>query len=296
MRVCSARAPGTCGEYIQGIIHGEPCLVSSPVNLYSRAQAWIDDREGNRICGDKTERAVNLLAQRFELPAFQMDHLHLEVCSEIPQLKGMASSTADICAAVTATAGCFDLRLTPEQTASLCLAVEPSDNLMYPQLNLFSHYSGEVFDDFDCVVRGEVLAIDFVQNVSTLELGREAEYRKTEADFAPCISLLREGARTQDLGKIGRAVTLSARLNQGMLYKPRLETIIRLAEQNGGCGVMIGHSGSIVGIIHDAQFDENRFTEQFRAQVPRNEYIGFRHLELIPGGVAVQMKTVPECF
>ena len=36
MRRVRVETPGTCGEYIQGWYDGNPCLVSSPIDRYSR--------------------------------------------------------------------------------------------------------------------------------------------------------------------------------------------------------------------------------------------------------------------
>ncbi len=291
MKIVTAAAPGTCGEYIQGIVGGEPCLVSSPVDLWSTARAWTTEGPGLRLCGEKTDRALRIFAQDRGL---DLSGLRIEVSSEIPKLKGMASSTADICAAVSAAGGCFDIRIGPDELASVCTRVEPSDNLMYPELNLFSHYTGEIFDRFGCSISARVLALDFAENVSTLELGRDAEFRKTEEAFAPCASMLKDGARRGDLDLIGRACTLSARLNQEMQYKPRLELIISLCESFGGAGVMIGHSGSIVGVLHNEGFDETGFLTAFRREVPAGEAPDWMRLHLIAGGVRHSIEEIPE--
>ncbi len=282
-----AQAPGTCGEYIQGLYCGEPCLISSPIDLFSKAV--ITQGSGKHNLLPKSRRALKLFCKSYGIPSEALSSIDFYVSSTIPQKKGMASSTADVAAVLAAAAAYFRVALSEDSLAQLCTRVEPSDNLMYARLNLFSHYTAEVFDRFDACLHAAVFLIDFKQEVDTVALGRNAEYRKSEEAFLPCIQNFIEGTTMGNLEKVGRAVTLSARLNQSVLYKPWLEAVIRASELSNGYGVMIGHSGSIAGVLHDDRFDEDGFIHIIKNTVDEKLYNGFLRQHLIQGGVRVQI-------
>src|SRR3546814_6847724 len=58
--------------------------------------------------------------------------------------------------------------------------------------------------------------------------------------------------RQQDPRLIGRVATASARISQHHLAKPRFEAVVGLAEAHGACGVQVAHSGTLMGVLFDA--------------------------------------------
>lgn len=59
--------------------------------------------------------------------------------------------------------------------------------------------------------------------------------------------------RQQDARPLGRVATVSARISQRHLPKPRFERALRLAEAHDACGLQVAHSGSLMGVLLDAR-------------------------------------------
>jgi L-threonine kinase len=61
------KAPGTCGEFVQGAIDGQDFLVNCPINLYSHATVYTSDRPGlhlqNLYQFSKIRDAIALVSQ-----------------------------------------------------------------------------------------------------------------------------------------------------------------------------------------------------------------------------------------
>ena len=83
MRRVRVETPGTCGEYIQGWYDGNPCLVSSPIDRYSRIT--IAEGPGNlATLKPKTQKQVEAVFRRFAIPQREKEHLHVTMTSDIP--------------------------------------------------------------------------------------------------------------------------------------------------------------------------------------------------------------------
>lgn len=305
MKIAYGLSPGTCGEFIQGITQDEPCLVSSPVNLYARSLLWRD----GEVCqesGEKAKAGLRAFMKRHDLED-EIDSLSFVTRSDIPLMKGMASSTSDIASLISAAASYYEIELPEEELSELCISVEPSDNLMFGKLNLYNHYSGRIFERWESTIEADVLVLELDDTVDTVGFGYDTEYHKDIEAFQDVIALLREGAEEGSLEKIAKACTDSARINQTALERPYLDALIERVEAYGGKGLMIGHSGSIIGIIFDEDFDQEGFLDGLDALFAGSaRLLRSFNLRLIPGGVTggvihdapealMELKT-PEAF
>ncbi|PKK87539.1 MAG: GHMP kinase [Candidatus Wallbacteria bacterium HGW-Wallbacteria-1] len=215
MRRVRVETPGTCGEYIQGWYDGNPCLVSSPIDRYSRI--IIEEGLGNlETLKPKTQKQVEAVFRRFAIPQREKEHLHFTMASDIPLEKGMASSTADIAGMAAGLSAYFGLDLTQADIGSLCTGIEPSDNLMFAELNLFNHISGSVLKEFEGTVAADILIIDFHGGIDTMTFNEtQDDYSPADLDaFAEIVAQFEKGVRTKSLKDIGAACTQSALLNQ----------------------------------------------------------------------------------
>ena len=87
--------PASCGEFVQGILDNEEYLSSYAINLFSVATL----EESNDIIYKgprKSRRAMELVFEKFNIPVEDTKNISLNINSQIPVGKGMASSTADI--------------------------------------------------------------------------------------------------------------------------------------------------------------------------------------------------------
>ncbi len=278
-------APGTCGEYLQGIFDNKPSLISSPIDLFSTTT--ITRGTGRHNLRDKGRKALELFFLRTGLGPELGDTVDIETVSELPEKKGMASSTADIVSLLGALSSYFKVPLSQEETADICVSIEPSDNLMYKNLNLFNHYTGEVYEELGASFSAPVLIIDFDFEVDTVGFGYETEFKKEEGPYLKALALFKEGLKEKDAAKIGRACTISAENNQSALLHPYFETVKKLTERYGGLGNLIGHSGSVIGVLYDENFELEDFTRDLKGEL--SDHIGFiKKQHLIPGGIRVR--------
>ena len=103
-----AKAPASCGELIEGSLAGTPFLVTAPISMYATATV-SDAFTGIHGLGTKAQEALRRTLAHIGEEAFRFG-IRLE--TEIPQGKGMASSSADIAAVSYAAARAYGRELT----------------------------------------------------------------------------------------------------------------------------------------------------------------------------------------
>ena len=252
----TARAPGSCGELAQGMLDGGYFLVSCPIDMYSTATVEISHGSGRVNAphdAPKSRRAVELTLAR----SGRRDvDAHLILSSPLPSGKGMASSTADVSASITATASAISpcAEISPNEIASIALRIEPSDSVMFPGIALLDHKSGSMMRALGAPPPMRVVVLDFGGNVDTLAfngINRDRALNRLEAQFSEALSLIEAGIRAGNPAAIGEGATLSATANQRLLYKPQFDAVLRLAEEVGAVGVNAAHSGTVLGMLFE---------------------------------------------
>ena len=252
IRRATASAPGSCGELAQGMLRGDYFLVSCPIDMRSTASVELAPGNGRihaPASAPKARRAVALtLAHlgRSDLNA------RLSLQSPLPRGKGMASSTADIAAAIAATAAALRVPMPPALIAQLALRIEPSDGVMLPGIALFDHKRGKLAHPLGDPPPMRVLALDFGGGVDTLafnRVNRDRALKRLQPAFKEALALVKQGIRNGSAADVGAGATLSALTNQPLLHKPQLDAALRLARQVGGVGVNAAHSGGALGIL-----------------------------------------------
>ena len=283
----AAKAPGACGELAQGMAGGKHFLVTCPIDMYARAQVAVTAGAGrSRGPADspKARRAVELT-----LAHFRQSGMDAELClsSPLPRGKGMASSSADVSAAIVATAKALGQDITPLETARIALKVEPSDGIMLPLITMFDHLDGSLVKVLGEPPPMRVLALDFGGRVDTLAfngVNREAILMRLERRLQESLDCISAGIRDGDLEAVARGATISALANQEILYKPQLETVMELASVVGAAGVNVAHSGTVIGMLFP---DDGAGPDDAAAQV-RERLPGLRQTFLcrvVGGGV-----------
>lgn len=294
MRRVQVATPGTCGEYIQGWFDGSPCLISSPIDRFSRIE--IKEGPGNwRLLKPKTLKMVDAILLRHGISAKEKEHLHFEMASAIPLEKGMASSTADLAGMAAGLSAYLGKTLTAGEIGRLCTDIEPSDNLMFEKLNLFNHIDGAVLKDLEGTVEGELFIVDFHGGIDTMTFNETQDDYSPEdlAIFSEIIKQFEEGVRMKNLKAIGEACTRSAYLNQKRLKKPFLDDLHQLSRDFGGLGMIVGHSGTVIGVLFEASdFQEVAFVEAIKKHIPKSAYGEIYRNQLIPGGININIDEI----
>lgn len=290
----SASAPGTCGELVQGMTEGVDFLVTCPINQFSRAAVTVSRSDGN----GPLVRGIDHLPKTRQAVTATLAHLQdclgvtglvadAAIANPIPAGKGMGSSSADITAAVHATAQAAGVLLSPEAISGIALAVEPTDGVMFPGITMFDHRRGKILELLGNPPPMEVVVIDRGGQVDTLEFNRvdRAEQWKSVADATTeALELIREGIRRSDPALVGRGATISARAGSPEGAGPWVERASDFADAIGAVGVNVAHSGTVVGVLLDARKRQSKpaFREAQRefASAP-----SVQHFRIIGGGV-----------
>ena len=107
-------------------------MVTCPIDRFAKATVEISPGEGTVHGPSDCPKSIRAVELALESLGRSDVHVALAVESPIPREKGMAGSTADVLAAMAATAAALGAHLSVRQQAALALAVEPSDGTMVP--------------------------------------------------------------------------------------------------------------------------------------------------------------------
>lgn len=288
-----ARCPGTCGEWVQGARKGIPFLVDCPIDRFSEARVTLDRHTTgwNLPPGKfKSLQVLELLKEDLGLPALSGK---VEFLQQLPEGKGMASSTADITAVVAATLIALGEEPVPERLAHFALRIEPSDSVMFPGITEIEHVQRHNHRLLGTAVPALFLALDWGGAIDTRVFnarpGLAEHYRRYEAEIMRAYGLAREGIEQTDLEKLAVAGTLSARCNLEINMKSQFEPFLNWVLQKGGLGVVTAHSGTLLaGVFPVDDFSSSEVRKNLRLEV--NQRFTPAYLDLFhshSGGIVV---------
>jgi len=281
------RAPGVCGELAQGVIEGIHFLVTCPVDFYSRVKVDIySDGPGVEAPQDCEKTAAAVRRTLFHLKNAKV-RAKLTINNPIPRGKGMASSSADLAAAIAATGLALGEEISPYQIAQIALSIEPTDGIMIPGVALFDHRAGIIRESLGPPPPMEIVALDLGGTVDTVQFNLVDRFQRWESvdeQTGEALRLLRRGIEEQDPALVGRGASISAEASQTVLAKPRLAEVKEFAESVGAVGVNVGHSGTIMGVLLDARKRRGKSTyHKALSAFPDAESV--YHFRLLGGGV-----------
>lgn len=266
----TAAAPGTCGELVQGTIKGAPFLITCPVNLWSEVTVELAEQGDSCVELDKSCQALKLT---LEYLGVDFASLNIKRNSVLPESKGMGSSTADIAATCQATARAFGKELPPELIAKIATRIEPSDGQMYPGIMLCNHLTGEALKYLGEAPPLNIIMADPGGFVDTIIFNCRKDLASKNFQKEPvvkqAVELVTRGLLTEDWEMMGRGATMSAHANQLVLPKPYLALWRQWASDMRALGVLVAHSGTIMGmILEPGGTDANEAAEYIKRQRP----------------------------
>lgn len=258
---------GTLGELWQG-----PCeqdgelhigLISLPVRRYS----WMhflpgEDGEPERdLAGkDKCLRAIDayLRLHQRRLPPGRFSH-----DSELPVGKGMASSTADVVATVRCLDRVFGLDTPLDALTALLRGIERSDSVFLDRYALYLSGRQRVLREFEHAPRLHACYIDEGGTVETEKLAEPLlrHYRRHMSSYRIHLELAVDAFERADAAAICEVATRSAQLAQWVTPKAHLELLLRHRRELGADGVVVAHTGSLIGYLFAQRPDRARLGE-----------------------------------
>ena len=284
-RIGSAALPATCGELVQGLLDGVPCLVSCPIDRYSTATVKLQPEPGWEVPPDAPKAVAALragLAYLGEPPGGGW----LQLTSDLPRGRGYGSSTADVGATLYALGQGLGRPLAAPEVKRMAVEVEPSDSTIFPGLVLFDHRCGSFHKSLGPVPSLAVIVLDPGGEVDTLAYNREVRpesLRRFAAEHREAFALLEAGLTEDNWALVGKAATLSARTHQAVLFNPLLDATLDACRALGGLGVCRAHSGTILGLLLDpARTPPHELLRRAQAMMPQCVEIHLRRL--VDGG------------
>jgi len=251
------------GELFQGVARDDEgklhrCLVSLPCDKLSSTAKFNSAASGDLLVTpaskQKAQKAARIALEYLGSPV-QSGTLIVE--SNIPEGKGMGSSTADCIASIMAVAAVLERRPEPQQVAEIVVKAETaSGNVMFNQPVLFAHREGRVLENyFRSVPTMLVLGFDTEGDkiVETLLFPPAVYSAKEIEQFRVLRAALRRAILTHDARLLGSVATASAEINQKFLPKPLFAEICHSLREVTVLGVAVAHSGTVSSILLDAQ-------------------------------------------
>lgn len=247
------RAPGTCGEFLQGSIDGQNFLVTCPINRYSYALSQVAHplSSCHLSLQPKAELARRKVLDFLGIPEKKAPAIYVR--SEIPQGKGMASSSADISVAAMATALACGRELSFQELEKIALSIEPSDAAFYPSVIQFDYLKGRISRSLGTCPAMTIMIFDEGGIIDTVAFNGRPDLpeliREKEPLIRESLKIFKEGMAFHDIGKIGQACTISSFANQRILYKRPLYEFHEIGQNYSSTGTIIAHSGTVMGLL-----------------------------------------------
>ena len=277
--------PASCGEFVQGILDNEEYLSSYAIDMFSVA-SLEEKKEDINLGSKKSRKAIEKVFEKFNIPIEESKNISLDLKSNIPIGKGMASSTADIGATIKATLSILNKKLNDEEISLIASEIEPTDSIILYKNSIFNPVNGSVKKYLSSFDNGRVIILEPKEILETKIIRSNPNYLNIKLENKSIIkksfNLLEKGLKNNDLKLIGEACTLSSLANENIHKKPYLNEIIEISESMNAYGVNIAHSGTVIGILIDKNMDYERIINHLN-NLPLSDYYKKIHLANIIG-------------
>lgn len=286
-RSASAFASATCGELAQGYLNGHDFLINSPINYFAEVAVEIKKTRDITLSCDSYRKVKGIVnAFKSKLNLHEMG-LHINIQSNIPRGKGMASSTAELTAAILACCNAMNVTLTDEEIVSLLLEIDgSSDGVFLPGITQCNHLNGDVHTYFGIPPALGFIIVDTGGEVSTKGFDRKRAREiamQHQNTLHNAVRLIGEGFEKQNAALIAQGATLSAQVNQHVLYKEPFQDLLHGTKEAGALGVNCAHTGTVLGVMFDPlTTNTSKLMQRVESLVPNMPILGV--YRLISGG------------
>ncbi|MFE1594981.1 hypothetical protein [Nocardia sp. NPDC058705] len=244
------RAFGSCGELLQGVTEQDRhFLVTLPIRRGTVAVFEPSD-DGITVAPPGKSKA-HRLASAMIARSSVLRGGRLTLHSELPEGKGLASSTADLVATARAIADAEGRTVPLVELEADLRAIEPSDGVMYPGTVAYFHREVRLLARLGTLPALTIVTGDEGGSVDTVEFNRaEPCFGPAEKrEFGRLLGELGSAITHGDVATIGAVSTCSAVLSAATRDRPHLDETIRAARAIGAAGVVVAHSGTTTGIL-----------------------------------------------
>ena len=244
------RAYGSCGELLQGVTaRDRHFLVTLPIRRGSVA-VFEPGGDGITVVPEQKSKARRL-ASAMVARSRVLRGGRLTLHSELPEGKGLASSTADLVATARAVADAEGRTVPVDELEADLRAIEPSDGVMYPGTVAYFHREVRLLARLGTLPPLTIVTGDEGGAVDTVEFNRAGPCfgPADKREYDRLLSELTVAVARGDLAGVGAVATRSAVLSATLRDRPHLDATIRAARAIGALGVVVAHSGTTTGIL-----------------------------------------------
>ncbi|HEY8502562.1 MAG TPA: hypothetical protein VIL21_07730, partial [Solirubrobacterales bacterium] len=244
-------APGTCGEFAQGVLpDGTPFHVTCPINKSTSVIAQVRPASAWSVMGLRPDHrklglALEYTAEELDLGAVEVVIRH---SSDIDIGKGMGSSTADVLSGIRAVAAAAGVTLDAETEGRLAARVESSDGSMYPGIAAVNHKTCELIKAWDWFPEFVIVMLvphDSVDTPSISFSGQES----LAGEYEVLLAKMDDAIARRSIADFAVQSTRSADLNERFLSNPYARFLIDHLEEFNALGVNVGHTGTVCGLL-----------------------------------------------
>ncbi|MFE9799230.1 kinase [Streptomyces goshikiensis] len=249
-------ANGTFGELLQGRLQAgnRDFLVTLPITRWSTAHfRWRPDQPltvepAGKL---KSRQLAERILRRHGIPGGGL----LTVHGDLPEGKGLASSSADLVATARAIGHAFGISMPAAAIESLIRPIEPTDGVMYDGATAFYHREVRLCARLGHLPPLTVVGVDEGGVTDTIRFNQRPKPfgREDMREYGRLLTALSEAVRAGDAATIGRVATRSSLMNQRLHEKRLLPGLLEICATHGGLGVVVAHSGTTLGILLHTQ-------------------------------------------
>ena len=248
----TASAFGTFGELLQGALpDGLDFLVTMPIARWSTASFHHDPGARDVTVRPQHKSKALALVRAMLTRSGRGGGGLLLLDGDLPEGKGLASSSADLVATARATGLALGGVPTPEAIEDLMRGIEPSDGVMYPGVVAFHHREVRLRARLGHLPPMVVVGVDEGGEVETVGFNRQPKHFTTASmrTYERLLATLTDAVAAGDVDLIGEVATRSALMNQRLCRKRFLDEMIEVCRAVGGLGVVAAHSGTALGVL-----------------------------------------------
>ncbi|WDC84922.1 kinase [Caloramator sp. mosi_1] len=202
----SAVAYGSLGEILQGNFRGVDVLCSFPVNLYTRIYLKKDGYYTSDYV--KTSNFIEEILKIWG----KKENLSFNIESNIPKMKGFASSTADILAAYIAMIKRYKREFKIDELVKTALKIEPTDSIIFNRATLFDYRFGQYRKTIGDYFKFYCICFEGEEGVDTLSFNNSVKVPLEPID--DLVPILVEAIEDECVEKLAYVSTQSILRNQ----------------------------------------------------------------------------------
>ncbi|WP_409069528.1 kinase [Clostridium sp. FAM 1755] len=248
----TVKYPGSFGEILQGNFWEKPVLVSSPINLYTYVRLFESKNKKKFHRNIKANKFIKNILTDWEYQDY-INTIHVEVNSRIPRGKGLASSTADLCATYKCLTKLFKKNYSIEELQKHCLIIEPTDAIIFNEFTLFDYKKGSLKERLGPYIKFYILVLEGNRIINTIDFNNKNLKKMTSIE--DLIPDLKESIKKRNIKNISEISEESIKRNFNRLPYDYFNMVDKYKNKTGGLGIIGCHSGDALGIVYDNKED-----------------------------------------